>query len=155
MSRPFNKKAYDAFDFKNKKELVEIMTKKGYTLIGDLNKEHFKKYDVIFSKNNKNISFENETRINFEKIRDVYPTIHIPIRKQNSQADYYIVWKSSLDEFFLIDKKTIEEHKEKTVTLVCNEYDEDNRYEDTFIDISKDKAVLYKKINGKWKIIKK
>lgn len=154
MARPFNQKAYDAFDLKNKKELVLIMTKKGYTLVGDINEEHYKKYDVKFTKNGKELSFENETRINFITIRDYYPTIHIPIRKQNTQADFYIVWKPELDELFMISKDIINEHKKETVTLICNEYDEDNSYEDSFIDIPKEKAELYKKIKGRWTIIK-
>jgi hypothetical protein len=150
MSRPFNKKAYDAFDLKNKKELVSIMTKKGYSLVGDINEEHYKKYDVKFIKNGKEISFENETRVNFTTIRDVYPTIHIPIRKKNTQADYYVVWKPELDEFLLIDNIIIDEFKKEIVTLVCNEFDEDNCYEDSFIDIPKEKANLFKKIKNKW-----
>lgn len=154
MSRPFNKKAYDAFDLKNKKELVSIMSKKGYSLVGDINKEHYKKYDVMFTKNGKEISFENETRVNFVTIRDVFKTIHIPIRKQNSQADFYVVWKPELDEFFLIKKETITDFKKETVTLVCNEFDEDNVYEDSFIDIPKEKAELFRKINGRWTKLK-
>jgi hypothetical protein len=154
MSRPFNQKAYDAFDFKNKTEIVSIMSKKGYTLVGKIKEEHYKKYDVKFIKDGKELSFENETRINFQKIKDVFLTIHIPIRKQNTQADYYIVWKPEMDEFFLISKDVINEHKKETVTLICNEYDEDNSYEDSFIDIPKDKADLYRKINNNWKIVK-
>lgn len=153
--RPFNLKAYNAFDLKNKQELVAIMTKKGYTLVGELNKEHYKKFDVKFIKGDKEVSFENETRVNFVTIRDVYKTIHIPIRKKDSQADYYVVWKPELDEFFLIDKDVINANKEKLVTLVCNEFEEENIYEDTFIDIPKDEAVLYRKKNGKWLIVKK
>lgn len=155
MSRPFNRKAYDAFDLKNKKELVSIMTKKGYSLVGKLDEEHYKKYDVKFNKDGKELSFENETRLNFVTIRDVYSTIHIPIRKQNTQADFYVVWKPELDEFFLISKDVINEYKKEVVTLTCNEYDEDNRYEDSFMDIPKDKAQLYKKINNKWKVVEK
>ena len=150
MKRPFNQKAYDAFDLKNKKEILSIMADKGYTLVGNINEEHYKKYDVKFVKDGKEVSFENETRMNFATIRDVYKTIHIPIRKQNTQADYYIVWKPELDEFFLISKETISEHRNETVTLLCNEHDEEHRWEDSFMDIPKDKAVLYKKINNKW-----
>lgn len=82
MGRPFNQKAYNSCDMKNKKALVSIMTKKGYTLIGNLEEEHYKKYDVKFKKDDKEISFENETRVNFTKIRDFFQTIHIPIRKK-------------------------------------------------------------------------
>jgi len=130
------------------------MIAKGYKLVGDINDEHFKKYDVKFIKDNKEISFENETRINFTKIRDIFSTIHIPIRKQNTQADIYLVWKPELDEFFLIDKETIEKHKKEVVSLVCDEYDEDKRYLDSFIDIPKSSAKLYNKINGIWKLKK-
>ena len=149
--RPFNLKAYNAFDLKNKQELVSIMTKKGYTLVGELNKEHYKKFDLKFIKEDKEVSFENETRVNFVTIRDVYKTIHIPIRKKDTQADFYIVWKPELDEFFLISKDVINKNKEKMVTLVCNEFEEDEVYEDTFIDIPKDEAVLYIKKNNVWK----
>jgi hypothetical protein len=151
MKRPFNLKAYNAFDLKNKQELVSIMTKKGYTLVGELNKEHYKKFDLKFIKEDKEVSFENETRVNFVTIRDVYKTIHIPIRKKDTQADFYIVWKPELDEFFLISKDVINKNKEKMVTLVCNEFEEDEVYEDTFIDIPKDEAVLYVKKNNVWK----
>ena len=155
MNRPFNLKAYNAFDLKNKQELVSIMTKKGYTLVGELNKEHYKKFDLKFIKEDKEVSFENETRVNFVTIRDVYKTIHIPIRKKDTQADFYIVWKPELDEFFLISKDVINKNKEKMVTLVCNEFEEDEVHEDTFIDIPKDEAVLYIKKNNKWLIVKK
>lgn len=154
MKRQFNKKAYDAFDSKNKKEILSIMSKKGYTLVGKLEEEHYKKYDIKFTKNGKEVSFENETRINFATIRDVYPTIHIPIRKQNTQCDFYIVWKLEMDEFFLISKNVIDKYKTETVDIVCNADHEEYCYEEAFIDIPKEKAELYKKINNRWTIIK-
>lgn len=150
MSRPFNQKAYDAFDFKNKVELTKLMLKKGYQLVGDIHTENYKKYDVKFIKDNIEISFENETRLNFIRIKNEFTTIHIPVRKKDTQADFYIVWKPELDEFFLIDKKTINEYKKNVVSLVCNEYDEDNSYLDSFIDIPKTKANLFKKVNNNW-----
>mgnify|MGYP003350713030 CR=1 FL=1 len=152
MGRPFNKKAYDSFDSKNKKELVNMMTAKGYALVGSIETEHFKKYDVKFTKDGQEISFENETRLNFVTIRDVYETIHIPIRKENTQADYYIVWKPELDEFFMIDKAVIEKYKKEVVTILCNESHVDDSYIDSFIDIPKKEAVLYHKKGNKWKI---
>ncbi len=154
MKRLFNQKAYDAFDSKNKKEILSIMSKKWYSLVGNLEEEHYKKYDIKFVKNGKEISFENETRRNFATIRDVYPTIHIPIRKKNTQCDFYIVWKIEMDEFFLISKDVINEYKTETVDVVCNINHEEYCYEEAFIDIPKDKAELYKKINNKWTIIK-
>lgn len=151
--RKFNKNAYDSFDSKNKIGILEIMTKKGYTLVGDIDTEHYKKYDVKFVKGDKELSFENETRINFTTIRDVYSTIHIPIRKQNTQCDFYIVWKLEMDEFFLISKEVIKEFNTKTVDIICNPDKEEYRYKEAFIDIPKNRAELFKKLDGKWKKI--
>ena len=151
MGRPFNQKAYDAFDFKNKVELVNLMAKKGYQLVGDILQENYKKYDVKFIKDNHELSFENETRVNFLKIKQFFPTIHIPIRKKDTQTDFYVVWKPELDEFYLITKEVINEHKKTIVSLVCNEYDEENKYLDSFIDIPKEQAQLYQKVNNVWK----
>lgn len=150
MSRPFNKDAYDAFDLKNKKALLEIMKKKGYELVGDINEEHYKKYDVKFSNGEKEISFENETRVNFDTIKNYYPTIHIPIRKKNTQCDYYLVWKTSMDEMFLITKEVIKECCEKVVELTCNEFNSKEQYVDSFIDIPKERATHFKKIKNNW-----
>jgi hypothetical protein len=82
--RKFNKTAYDDYDLPNKLELKNLMEKKGYSLMGDINEEHYKKYDLIFkhSPSNKILAFENETRANFDKIKSYYNTIHIPIRKK-------------------------------------------------------------------------
>ena len=69
--RKFNKNAYDSFDSKNKIGILEIMTKKGYTLVGDIDTEHYKKYDVKFVKGGKELSFENETRITPENANKI------------------------------------------------------------------------------------
>jgi len=151
MSRPFNQKAYDAFDLKNKEALVELMKEKDYTLVGDINEEHYKKYDVKFSKGNDEISFENETRVNFNSIRDFFNTIHIPARKKNTEANYYVVWKPDMNEFFLIPNNVIKDCAKDLIEIVCNEFDEDKKYLDSFIDIPKERATHFTKINGKWK----
>jgi hypothetical protein len=151
MSRPFNEEAYKAFDKKNKEILAQIMTKKGYVLVGDINKEYYKEYDLKFKLGDTELTFENETRVNFVRIRDEFSTIHIPIRKQNTQVDYYVVWKPELDEFFLIDKPTLDKYRTNTVSLLCNEYNKAAHYQDSFIDVPKNEAVLYRKVKGKWK----
>ena len=145
MKRPFNKIAYDKFDLKCKEELVNIMVKKGYNLVGDLKEEHYKLYDVKFEKNGEEISFENETRPNFIRIRDIFDTIHIPLRKRNTMADYYVVWKPEFDEFILIDRSVIEEFSKDDLEV----------YQDSFIDVPKNRAKLYKKIKNVWRHIKK
>lgn len=151
MKRKFNKDAYDNYDHSNKLELKNLMKKKGYTLIGDINEEHYKKYDLVFKDNNTNktLSFENETRINFDKIKSTYNTIHIPIRKKNTQADYYIVWNSSMTELFLIPYSVINNHIDNLITVKCS-----SKYIEDFIDIPKSQCQLFIKNNkGNWKKI--
>lgn len=159
MKRPFNKIAYNKFDLRCKKELVDMMTNKGYNLVGDLNEEHYKMYDIKFEKDGDEISFENETRPNFIRIRDVFDTIHIPLRKKGTMADYYIVWKPEYDEFLLIERSVIQEFSKEIVSINCIEYaeNEDNVevYHDSFIDIPKNRAKLYRKTKNKWRCVKK
>jgi hypothetical protein len=158
MKRPFNKIAYDKFDLKCKEELVNMMVRKGYNLVGDLKEEHYKLYDVKFEKNGEEISFENETRPNFIRIRDIFDTIHIPLRKKNTMADYYVVWKPEFDEFILIEKSVIEEYAKNVVSINCIEYSENDDievYHDSFIDIPKNRAKLYKKMKNVWRCVDK
>jgi hypothetical protein len=150
IKRKFNKNAYDTHDLPNKLELKNIMEKKGYTLMGDINEEHYKKYDLIFKHNtsNKILAFENETRINFDKIKTNYNTIHIPIRKKNTKADYYIVWNTNMTELFLIPYKIINEHINNLVNVKCS-----NKYLEEFIDIPKSECKLFtKNKKGNWKL---
>ena len=42
--RQFNKLAYDEYDMNCKLATVNLMNKKGYNLIGDINTEYYKKY---------------------------------------------------------------------------------------------------------------
>lgn len=58
-----------------------------------------------------------------------------------------------MDEFFLIKKEVIDEYKKSPVTLTCNANDQNNIYEDSFIDVPKEKAEHYKKINNNWKVV--
>lgn len=154
MKRPFNQSAYDAHDKKNKEELCKIMKDKGYELVGDIETENFKKYDLKFkhTATGVEISFENETRDVFDKIKNVFKTIHIPIRKKNTQADFYIVWNAQMTEMFLIDKETIEKCKSEIVSVKCKEGHVNYEYEENFIDIPKKMVSLYcKNHSGKWK----
>lgn len=154
MKRPFNQSAYDAHDKKNKEELCKIMTDKGYELVGDIEKENFKKYDLKFKhqKTGVELSFENETRDVFDRIKNVFKTIHIPIRKKNTQADFYIVWNPSMTEMFLIEKEVIEKYKSEIVNVRCKEGHVNYEYEENFIDIPKKMVSLYYKDHlGKWR----
>jgi hypothetical protein len=153
--RPFNKDAYAAHDRKNKVALIELMTRRGYELVGDLEEENFKKYDLQFKhkEDGRILSFENETRDVFDKIKSVFPTIHIPIRKKNTQADFYIVWNVQMSEFFLISREVIEKCKQDIVSVKCKEGHVNYVYEEDFLDIPKNMAQLFKKNgSGFWKL---
>lgn len=153
MNRPFNRAAYNAHDMRNKNKLIEIMAKKGYSIVGDVNEENYKKYDLLFRHNVSylEISFENETREVFDKIKNVFSTIHIPIRKQNTQADYYVVWNPSMTEMILIDRDTIMEYREAPVEVNCKESHVNYEYTEKFIDVPKSKATFFKEEYGIWK----
>jgi hypothetical protein len=154
MKRPFNQAAYDAHDKRNKTEILNIMERKGYDLVGDIDEENFKKYDLKFrhKETGKEISFENETRDVFDKIKTIFKTIHIPIRKKNTQADFYVVWNPGMTEMFLIPKEVIEKCKEEIVDVKCKEGHVNYEYEEKFIDIPKKLVTLYcKQESGLWK----
>jgi len=156
-TRPFNKAAYQEYDRKNKLALIEIMEKKGFQLIGDVSTEHYKEYDVKFKHPEKGveISFENETRPYFDRIKSSFSTIHIPKRKINTKADYYVVWNPNLEEFYLIESKIIREQSQKAMVSVnCEESHVDYKYQEDFVDIDKKLVNLYAKINNIWKSVK-
>ena len=141
--RPFNQKAYNEFDGSSKKRLVEVIEKNSeYVLDCDLNEEMFKKGDVFFRKNKKRVLFENEVRQYFDDIISKFTTIHIPIRKQNTPANFYIVWKPDLNQFILIDRKTLIKNKNNIVKVKCWN-DEIGYYYEDFLDIPKEETQWY------------
>jgi len=144
-NRPFNQAAYDAFDKSSKLKLVELIEKTSdYRLSGDLNIELYKNGDVMFKNKNKTVLFENEVRTNFDTIVQTYETIHIPIRKQNTPADFYIVWRNDLWQFILIDKNTLKKYKNSIVTVKCNnEMNRTDSYVEDFMDIPKEETQWY------------
>jgi uncharacterized protein YlzI (FlbEa/FlbD family) len=143
--RPFNKEAYKKFDGTAKKVLVDLIENiSGYKLYSDLNVELYKECDVKFKKGNKIILVENEVRECFDKIVKYYNTIHIPIRKKNTKADFYVVWKNDFTEFIVIDKKILNKYTNNTVTVTCNhEMNQVGSYIEDFIDIPKKDTQRY------------
>ena len=155
--REFDIHIYRQCDMSAKKAAISLMKNRGYELIGDVEKEHFKKYDLIF-KNDKGevISVENEYRGNFKKIRDIYSTVHIPIRKRNSQCDYYFVWGLEYTEVGLIKMSDISKFTDKPVSVYCTEafelYDADI-YKEEFIDVPKEYVTFFRlNKQGYWKL---
>jgi len=150
--RPFNQDAYDACDSKPKVLLNEIMQKKGYKLLYGLNQDDKEKYDMIFEKDGERLIFENEVREVFDIIRDKYKTVHIPYRKRESIANFYVVWKKTYDEFILIPFEEIK--RGKLVKIKCKEPNKNIVYEEVMVDVQKNKCQFFKKINNTWKINK-
>lgn len=155
--REFDVNLYQRCDMKAKVAAISLMKNRGYKLVGDVAQEHFKKYDLVFQNDNgETISVENEYRYNFSKIRDIYSTVHIPIRKKNSQCDYYFVWGSDCAEVGLIKMADISKFTDKIVDVYCTEevdlYDGDV-YQEKFIDVPKEYVTFFKlNKQGYWKL---
>lgn len=152
LERKFNKNAYLDCDLKCKNVLYDIMINKGYVIVGDINNETFKKHDAEFYHPEKNIilKFENEMRMNFYSIKNRLSSIHVPIRKKNTLANYYIVWNSDCNEFAIFDTKLLKESPlEKNVK--CHQNKNISEYKEDFIAISKKNVSYYKLIDNRWK----
>ncbi len=143
--RPFNKAAYEKYDSPAKKRLIEILEKNSeYVLDCDINTEMYKGGDVWFRKGKKRVLFENEVRADFDKIVNDFSTIHIPIRKQNTPANFYVVWRRDLCQFILIDEKTLKKYKNAIVEITCkHEENQNGAYVEDFVDIPKNETQWY------------
>lgn len=155
-TREFDLKLYQKCDMSAKTAAISLMKRRGYELHGDVNQEHYKKYDLVFkNKNGDILTVENEYRGNFTSIKNYYPTVHIPIRKKNSQCDYYFVWGLDYTELGIIKMSDIKKFSDKPVNVLCTQalelYDGD-AYREDFIDVPKDLVTFFKvNENGKWK----
>ena len=144
--REFNQKAYDVCDNPAKVRLVELIeATSDYKLFGDLSVERYKAGDVLFKNGDKTVLFENEVRQKFDTIVQKYNTVHIPIRKQNTPADFYLVWRKDFWQFILIDKKTLRKNKNNIICNVkCNnEMSGKVSYIEDFMEIPKEETQWY------------
>ena len=87
----------------------------------------------------KYIRIENESREDFDKIKNRFSTIHIPIRKKDTKANFYFVWKPNQTECMIID---IDECREFNIfnniqSVVCSKDRNLSAYEEDFIDVPK------------------
>lgn len=145
MKRSFNKTAYDKFDKSANIKLAEILQKNSnYKPLVDLGVELYKNGDAVFSNGENIVIFENETRENFDKIVQDYTTIHIPIRKKHTPADFYIVWRKCFSQFILIKRNVLLKYKTNIITVQCDhEMNQDGSYIEDFIDIQKKETQWY------------
>ena len=143
--RPFNQAAYDRTDKAANLKLVEILSESGYKPMIDLDIELYKKGDAVFTNGKEVVVFENETRDAFDRIVNEFSTIHIPIRKQHTPADFYVVWNITFSQFILITKKTLNKYRNTIVCdVVCNhERNQSGSYTEDFVDIPKDETQWY------------
>lgn len=146
MKRPFNSGAYNKYDNSNKELVISIFENRGYTLHAGLKEELYKECDVIMKHNitNKIIRIENESREDFDKIKNFYSTVHIPIRKLNTQANFYFVWRKDQSECMIIDIDECREFKifNNITSVVCTKDRNLDAYSEEFIDIPK--SLVYK-----------
>lgn len=158
--RPFIQEAYDEFDMNCKKALLEVMSQRGFSIIGNIEEEHFKKYDLKFFSpaRNQTLSFENEFRGDYAKIRDMFPTVHVPIRKKGSQCDYYVVWGENYHEMALIKMDDVKRFAKHPVKVTCKKAAVNYGspvYDEEFIDVPKKFVQFFRKQNNNlWKRIK-
>jgi len=143
--RVFNKSAYDNFDMPAKQRLVEVIEAQGiYKLASDINAELYKQGDLVFTNGKHDVIFENEVRINFDTIVNKYTTIHIPVRKKNTPADFYLVWRTDLWQFIMIKRNVLRKYMNTCVEVTCNhEMNQDGAYDEYFIDIPKEETQWY------------
>jgi hypothetical protein len=142
-NRKFNQKSYDAYDSKCKKAAIDLMKRKGFHLVGDINTEHYKKYDVAFiNELGQVLKIENEFRGPFDKIKNSYPSIHIPIRKKDTECDFYFIWGNDYKDLAIIKKETIKKYNNTIVNNVCAK-GKPHQFTEDFIDIPKKEVQFY------------
>jgi hypothetical protein len=154
MKRLFNKKAYDEVDNSSKLAAIRLMKTRRYELISDLNTEYYKDFDCVFQHllTKKILKIENEYRMSFNRIKNEFKTIHIPLRKSASKADYYFVWGNNYNEVAIIEMPKALKFSNNPVSVYCqSELSESKEpYIEEFIDVPKDLFQFFIKKNN-WK----
>lgn len=144
MTRKFNQQAYDNYDNKCKVATTEYLGKKGFYPISNIDTEYYKKYDLeMVNSQGMIIKIENEMRGEFKKIKENYNSFHIPVRKKNTECDFYFIWSPDYDEIGIIKKKVFIKYMENVKSIVCQKDKADERIED-FIDIPKNEIIFRK-----------
>lgn len=143
MKRKFNQQAYDNHDNKCKVATINLFKRKGFNLVGNINTEHYKKYDVkLINELGQVLKIENEFRGPFDKIKNLYLTVHIPVRKKNTECDFYFIWGNDYKDLAVIKKETIKKYNNTIIKQVCAN-GKPYEFTEDFIDIPKKEVQFY------------
>jgi hypothetical protein len=137
--RKFNEVAYNNYDYKCKVAAINFMKKKGFTLIGDIDTEHYKKFDLQFiNESGKIVKIENEFRGPFNDIKNKYYSVHIPYRKKETECDFYFIWGNEWNDLAVIKKDILKKYSDNVINQVCAK-GKPYEFVEKFIDIPKEK----------------
>ena len=143
MKRKFNQQAYDNYDNKCKVATINLFKRKGFNLVGNINTEHYKKYDVkLINELGQVLKIENEFRGPFDKIKNLYLTVHIPVRKKYTECDFYFIWGNDYKDLAVIKKETIKKYNNTIIKQVCAN-GKPYEFTEDFIDIPKKEVQFY------------
>jgi len=147
MSRVFNKEAYNNCDAPAKKAAIKYLEKKGFYLISDLDKEYYKRFDCVFiNSQGMVIKIENEFRgKKFNFIKEKWHDCHIPIRKKNTECDFYFFWGPEFKEIGIIKRAAIIKYRDNPKIIVCAK-GKPHEWQEEFICIPV-KEIHFRKIN--------
>ena len=85
-------------------------------------------------------------RRDFDAIRDRFDTVHIPVRKSNTQMDCYFVWNRNVNQVIVIDRITFLKYVKNLVDVDCDSevFNGDKiAYQEKFIDVPKHECKFY------------
>jgi len=122
-----NQELYDKYDMPGKQALMRVLTHYGYTLVGDINQEHYKETDLITQDRNGNqVKWEIQVRTqdNYNKLRNnTFKTFFVHTRKNQNQSEWYVVFPEDYKEVAIISMKHIKESSIKTVKTKSGTYE--------------------------------
>ena len=164
-TKPFSKKLHARHDESAKKAAIEfILEVKGDVLELktplDEQPNMYGDYDFFMNRieSGEEIYFETEVKNNWDvhgKWVSSFPTLDVPSRKEESKADFYIMFNGSLDTLFI---------SRMAVVQSCDRYFKRTEYttnEEFFAvpvfrtqDDGKPYGSFYKKVNGQWEKMK-
>ncbi len=121
-----NRDLYDKFDKPGKILLNNILEKRGFKLVGDINHEYYAKTDLIFinPKTNKQEMWEIEVKnsVYFERIiNNEYKTVIVNTRKAINQSQWFCLFSSNWDKLLITNFSNIKKSPIKSMIFNFNQ----------------------------------